>query len=138
MYLRTSERGTVLAAIATLGLVSACGGAPENAELAKVEAEQVRDAAAAGRVACALGGAQNFRVDCTMDRISGEEGTVLVLGRADAGYRRFRIAPGRGVVAADGAEQATVTVVENGMIEVSVADDRYRLPATVRGGEAAR
>jgi hypothetical protein len=37
------------------------------------------------------------------------------------------------VVAADGAEPATVRIVEDGMIEVTVAQDRYRLPATLKG-----
>jgi len=36
------------------------------------------------------------------------------------------------VMAADGAESATVTVVGKGLIEVSIGSDRYRLPARVR------
>jgi hypothetical protein len=37
------------------------------------------------------------------------------------------------VTAADGSEQATVSVVGPGMIEVAIGDDRYHLPATVKG-----
>ena len=122
-----------LAPLALLFLAG-CNRAPDNGELAKVEAQQVRDAAAAGRVACALSGATAFRLDCEMDRISGPDGERLVLGRADAGYRRFAVTrDGRGIVAADGAEPAHVEVVEDGLIEVSVGNDRYRLPATTRG-----
>lgn len=117
-----------------LALLAACGSEPDNAVLADVEAEQVREAAEAGRVRCALGGADVFRLDCTMERIAGAEGETLVLGRPDAGYRRFRVmTDGRGVVAADGAEPARVTIVEDGVIEVAVGTDRYRLPATMRG-----
>ncbi|MFM6853768.1 MAG: hypothetical protein ACKOUM_06775, partial [Sphingopyxis sp.] len=114
--------------------VGGCRQTPDNARLAEVEADQVRDAADSGRIFCALGPGSNFRLDCTMDRVVSTDGAVLVLGRADTGYRRFRITgDGRGVVAADGAEQAVVSVIDNGMIEVAIAGDRYRLPAQVRG-----
>jgi type IV pilus biogenesis protein CpaD/CtpE len=132
MSLRISS---VLLVAATLASVAGCSSEqPDNEVLAKVEAEQVRDAAAAGRIPCALGGAERFRIDCTMDRIASADGETLVLGRPDAGFRRFRVVTdGRGVIAADGAEPATVRIVEDGMIEVTVAQDRYRLPATLRG-----
>lgn len=121
-------------ALAMVVAMTACNRRADNAVLAETEAEQVRDAATAGRIFCALGGAQGFRLDCTMDRMVNSDGVVLVLGRADAGYRRFRvISDGRGVIAADGAEQAHVTVIDGGMIEVAVGSDRYRLPATIRG-----
>jgi hypothetical protein len=114
-------------------VVTGCNREADNQALAATEAQQVRDAATSGRIFCALGGASGFRLDCTMDRMTSTDGTVLVLGRDDAGFRRFRITnDGRGVVAADGAEQARVTVIDNGMIEVAVAQDRYRLPATIR------
>lgn len=117
----------------TMTLLAACSQHPDNERLAQVEADQVREAAQSGRIFCALSGAAGFRMDCTIDRLVTDEGPVLVLGRADAGYRRFRIASdGRGIVAADGAEPAQVSIIDNGLIEVSIADDRYRLPATVR------
>ena len=119
-----------LAAIA----VTACSGKPDNGALAQAEADQIRTSAAEGRVECALAGATIFRLDCSMDRIASAEGTIIVLGRPDAGYRRFRITTdGRGLVAADGAEPAVVTVLDRGMIEVRVAQDRYRVPATIKG-----
>lgn len=131
MSMPISDR-IILPALA-LAVLAACSGEPDNAVLADVEAQQVREAAEAGRVRCALGGADVFRLDCTMERIAGAEGETLVLGREDAGYRRFRVATdGRGVVAADGAEAARVTIVEDGVIEVAVGADRYRLPATMR------
>lgn len=122
-----------IAAIAAGLALSACSTEPDNQRLAEVEAQQVRDAADAGRIFCALGGEDHFQLNCTLDRIASSEGPVLMLGRADAGYRRFRVTTdGRGVVTADGAEQARVSVMDNGLIEVAVAEDRYRLPATIR------
>lgn len=119
--------------LATALALSACGVEPDNQTLANVEAEQIREAAQSGRIFCALAGATAFRMDCSLDRVQSQDGTVLVLGRADVGYRRFRITnDGRGVVAADGAEQSQVRVIDNGLIEVAVADDRYRLPATIQ------
>ncbi|HEY0116883.1 MAG TPA: hypothetical protein VGB54_14305, partial [Allosphingosinicella sp.] len=38
---------------------------------------------------------------------------------------------GRGVVAADGAERAEVTIIADDMIEVAIAGDSFRLPARV-------
>lgn len=117
---------------AALLMLASCTQDPDNAVLAEVESAQVREAAQSGRIFCALAGADGFRMDCTLDRMVTEDGSLLVLGRADVGYRRLRIAnDGRGVVAADGAEQATVSIIDNGLIEVRIADDRYRLPATI-------
>ena len=125
-----------LTTIIIAAALTACNRAPDNGVLAEVEADQVRAAAEAGRVPCAIAGATAFRMDCTMERIASADGETLVLGRADAGYRRFRVATdGRGVIAADGAEAARVTIVEDGMIEVAVGTDRYRLPATLKGAE---
>lgn len=122
-----------MALVMTGFVLSACVREPDNQKLAEVEAQQVRDAADAGRVFCALGGERQFQLNCTLDRIASKDGPVLVLGRADAGYRRFRVTTdGRGVATADGADQARVSLMDNGLIEVAVANDRYRLPATVR------
>ena len=69
-----------------------------------------------------------------MERSTTQEGLVLVLHHPDGGFRRLLVTTdGRGVVAADGSEQASVAVVGPGMIEVAIGEDRYRLPATVKG-----
>jgi hypothetical protein len=121
-----------LVAAIMIGL-GGCTSEPDNQELAEVEADQTRDAAAAGRIFCALEGAEDFAQNCTMEQIASSDGTILVLGNAAGGYRRFRVTTdGRGVEAADGSEPATVTLIDNGLIEVAVANDRYRLPATQR------
>ncbi len=125
-----------LGGIAGLLLLAACGGAPDNGDLAEAEARGSREAAADGRIECALEGAKLFDRTCTVEEISGADGTVLVVGRANVGYRRLQITTdGRGVVSADGAEPAKVTIVGEGVIEVAVGSDRYRLPANTGGGD---
>ncbi|MGH6651643.1 MAG: hypothetical protein ACREB7_10980 [Sphingopyxis sp.] len=122
-----------LAALPLL-LLAGCDGAPDNKKLAETEAKQSRDAANNGRIECALEGAKLFDRTCTVQEMSGDGGTILVVGRGDVGYRRLQITTdGRGVVSADGAEQATVTIIGEGMIEVAIGADKYRLPADTGG-----
>ncbi|MCW0197551.1 hypothetical protein [Sphingopyxis sp.] len=116
-------------------LVAGCNGGPDNGKLAEAEARGSKEAALDGLIDCALEGAKAFERDCTITEMSGADGTVLVVGKAGVGYRRLQIATdGRGVVSADGAEPAKVAIVGDGMIEVAVGADRYRLPANT-GGE---
>lgn len=102
------------------------------------EPEAVRDpvVAKADRVDCAIGGAA-LAGSCTVERRADRDGIVLTLRHGDGGFRRLRIArDGRGVIAADGAEAATVKIVVPNRIEVAIGDARYRLPATI--GPVAR
>ena len=70
---------------------------------------------------------------CTVDRQTGATGTVLTLRHPDGAFRRFVIAKdGRGVISADGAEPARLTVTGANEIELSLAGDRYVLPATMK------
>ena len=125
-----------LGGLAGLLLLAACGGAPDNGDLAEAEARGSREAAANGRIECALEGAKLFDRTCTVEEMSGVDGTVLVVGRPNVGYRRLQITTdGRGVVSADGAEPAKVSIVGDGMIEVALGSDRYRLPANTGGGK---
>ena len=115
-------------------LLAGCDSAPDNKKLAETEAKQSRDAANNGRIECALEGAKLFDRTCTVQEMSGEGGTILVVGRGDVGYRRLQITTdGRGVVSADGSEPATVTIIGEGMIEVAIGADKYRLPADTGG-----
>lgn len=91
---------------------------------------------AAERVECAFDGAADFAKDCTVERSGGEEGLILTIGRQDKGYRRFVVpADGRGIVAADGADAAKVTITGDNQVEVGIGRDRYRLPATIKQGQ---
>jgi len=126
----------IVGGLTGLLLLAACGSAPDNGDLAEAEARGSREAAAEGRIECALEGAKLFDRTCTVEEISGADGTVLVVGRANVGYRRLQIATdGRGVVSADGAEPAKVTIVGDGVIEVAIGSDRYRLPANTGGAK---
>jgi hypothetical protein len=112
------------AALVVAMLLAACGGAPGD------------EAADAGkeRIECALEGADAFARNCTAEEMSGADGAVLVVGRSDVGYRRLQITTdGRGVISADGAEPAKVTIVGDKLIEVAIGSDRYRLPANTSG-----
>ncbi len=103
---------------AFLPLIAACGGPPSP------KAEE--------RIQCAVDGAVAFERVCTVERTAGPE-VRLTLRSPSGGFRRLvTTRDGTGVVAADGAEPATVMVVGKGLIEVSIGSDRYRLPAQVR------
>ncbi|MBB5706901.1 hypothetical protein [Sphingopyxis panaciterrulae] len=128
----TKNSGGALALL----LLAACNASPDNGALSDAESRRAGEAAINGRIDCALEGAKRFDRDCTIDEMRGADDTILVVGRADKGYRRLQIATdGRGVVSADGAEPAKVTIVDDGMIEVAIGNDRYRLPANTGGGK---
>ena len=94
-------------------------------------------AAADDRIGCAHGGAPLSRV-CTVDRMAGAGGLVLTVRHPDGAFRRLLVTKdGRGVIAADGAERAVVTIVAPDTIDVVIGGDRYRLPATVEAKRAA-
>ncbi len=112
-------------------LLTACDRRPGPDVLANVEAGQRAAAADAGRIDCATGAAP-IAAACTIERTADGTDTILTLRQPDGGFHRLRITrDGRGVVAADGAEAARVTVLSNDRIEVAIGDARYRLPATV-------
>ena len=90
-----------------------------------------------GRIVCATGGAETFEPVCTVERSATSAGPVLTLRAPDGSFRRLLVTgDGRGVVAADGGEPARVVPLGEGIIEVAIGGDRYRLPATIRPGPA--
>ena len=77
---------------------------------------------------CALAGSATFG-QCRVE----QAGAILVVHHPDGGFRRLRkVDDGRGVVSADGAEQAHVAWIPDGRLEVTVGSDRYRFPAKVK------
>ena len=76
------------------------------------------------RIACALDGSAEFAQACTVER----SGPQLVVHRPDGGFRRFMI-EGESGQPLDGADAATVTLLPDGVTEIAVAGDRYRIPA---------
>ncbi|OHD09158.1 hypothetical protein [Sphingopyxis sp. RIFCSPHIGHO2_12_FULL_65_19] len=123
-------------ALLTLLALAGCDRAPDNGDLSDAEARASREASENGRIECALEGAKLFDRTCTVEEMSGEDGAILVVGRGNVGYRRLQITTdGRGVVSADGAEPAKVTIIGDNVIEVAVGKDRYRLPANTGGAK---
>jgi hypothetical protein len=112
----------------TIPLAACAGGEEEAREQAYAQAAEQAD-----RIECAVGASDQFERNCIIERSAGEKGLILTIRAPDGSFRRLLVTDdGRGVVAADGAEQATVNVIADNRIEVKVAGDRYRLPATVR------
>jgi hypothetical protein len=110
-------------------LLTSCGDADDPAAIEKGQA----------RISCALDGQQGFTEDCLVRRGKGGAGVVLTLSGPSGSFRRLLVtSDGRGVIAADGADAAVVTPIGSGMIEVSIAGDKYRLPATVKPPSSAR
>ena len=117
-----------LLVLTALFLASACGDAAETSRGAPAAAVGGEE-----RVDCAPAGAAEFQRVCTIGREEGAEGTILTLRHPDGGFRRLLVTEdGRGVIAADGAEKAVVSIIGDNRIEVAVAEHRYRLPATVK------
>lgn len=100
-------------------LLPACGGPPA----AKPDE----------RIDCAVDGAAAFARVCAVERASGRSGLILTIRGPSGSFRRLvTTSDGRGVMAADGAEEAVVQVIGKDLIEVAIGSDRYRLPARVR------
>ncbi|RHW17244.1 hypothetical protein D1610_11925 [Sphingomonas gilva] len=108
-------------------LLAACGeGAADPNAIAPASDD-------AGEIECAAPGDAEFARVCTLDRMQSDEGLILTVRRPDGGFHRLLVTTdGRGVVSADGAEPATVSVIGDNRIEVAVGGARYRLPATVK------
>ncbi len=122
--------------------LTACGGAspkdeaklPAATSLAAAEAGVAKAAADNGLISCAVSGASVFAARCQVETAQTKEGLILTLRHPDGGFRRLLVVKdGRGVIAADGADAALVKPIANNLIEVALAGDTYRLPATVKG-----
>jgi hypothetical protein len=119
-----------------LGL-AACGG-NEAEDLKNAENEAAEEAALDGKIECALAGSSAFERACTTEQIAGSEGKILVIRHPDGGFRRFDIlTDGRGLAPADGFDETKINLLSDGMIEVRSGDDKYRLPAQIKGKDAA-
>ncbi|WP_457312599.1 hypothetical protein [Sphingomonas sp. UYAg733] len=123
------SRGILLALCAT-----ACGETKtDHGTLATVEAEQRAAVEDKGELVCAQAGSLAFVRNCTVDRETTAEGLVLTVRHPDGAFHRLLVTKdGRGLIAADGAEPAKVTIIDKDRIEVALGGDRYRLPATVK------
>ena len=112
---------------------------PNKVADAKQEAHKEAVRQADGRIECAPPGADTFSYSCAIDMVQSQDGLFLTIRHPDGGFRRLLVTrDGRGVVAADGAEQTQVTTLAPDLIEVAIGGARYRLPATVRQSKPAK
>jgi len=120
-------RARTVAALAALAVVAGCSSKGSD------------EAANGGedRIACAIGGAKELHKDCSVERSQLGDKLSLIVRHPDGGFRRFDVVTdGRGLVLADGAEQAR-THLEGDALAVSVGQDRYVFPAKVKPADAA-
>jgi hypothetical protein len=116
--------------------LSACGGSSTE-DLKNAEKDADEAAALDGKIECALAGSVSFERTCTTEQIAGSDGKILVIRHPDGGFRRFDIlTDGRGLAPADGFDETKISLLSGGMIEVSSGDDKYRLPAQIKGKDA--
>ncbi len=107
-------------------LIAGCSAADSPTADAPTQAEGDE------RIACALGGATEFARNCAVERAEVEGAPILIVRHPDGGFRRFAVTDdGRGVAPADGAQDAAVAL-SGSLLEVTVGEDRYRFPVTVR------
>jgi len=110
-------------AVALAVLAASCGGPPPG--------EMTNGAAAPApgepdnRIECMTGSDTAFERTCSVDIDQAPGRVVFTLRKADGGFRRLLRTPD-GFAAADGAEPAHVTRVQDGRIEVEIGGDRFR------------
>ena len=110
--------------------LASCGGAPEEGAGNNVSAAAP---APDDRIDCQIEGSLSFEHNCIVETSEGADGPLLTIRKPDGGFRRLQVtSDGRGVIAADGAEMAVVTMLRDDRIEVAIGADRFRLPARIR------
>ncbi len=103
-----------------LVLLAACSAAPSEPEPDE-----------SSLIACAVAGASELTRNCSIERSVADGVLTLVIHHDDGGFRRLSVmTDGSGVITADGADAARISVFD-GEIEVAVGQDRYILPATI-------
>lgn len=110
-------------ALTLILFAAACGRSAET---------QNATAESDGKIDCRIGGDTQFIRACRVERTRGTDGTLLTVFKPDGGFRRLtQTSDGRGVIAADGAEQAEIRIAGDDLIEVTIAGDSFRLPARI-------
>lgn len=83
------------------------------------------------RVECALGPGTIFAKDCAIERSKEGETYKMILRHPDGGFRRLEVDADNTIVSADGADAAQI-VLNGTVAEVTVGEDRYRIPLEAR------
>lgn len=125
----------VIASAFLLAALASCGG-DDARTLEQVEKDTAEQAAREGKIECALASSTAFERVCTTEQISATDGAILVIRHPDGGFRRFNIlTDGRGLSPADGFDETRIRLLDDSSIELTSGDDKYRLPAQVKGRE---
>lgn len=94
------------------------------------DAQEASAASASTMIDCSLNGAGGFGRDCVMERVEQDGDSFIIVRHPDGAFRRFELGvPGRGLITADGAQDAEVAD-RGGYVEVRVGSDRYHLPVS--------
>jgi hypothetical protein len=127
----SSRISSTLSLLLCLAACSVKGSEGEGTPATGEAGEAVGLAGAPKAVSCALGGADEYKQDCEVERYERDGNRYVVLRHPDGGFRRLIESDGgKRFTAADGADTAEVT--PNGaQIEVSVGEDSYLFPAPV-------
>ena len=131
MSLRTFSLGLALV------LVACRGGDDDRSAAIATDGRVVEARADNKRIDCALSGAASFATVCTVER---NDGTLVVLRHPDGGvlrhpdggFRRITLASDKSIDAADGSEAPLGKTLPDGRFELTLGNDRYRLPADLR------
>jgi hypothetical protein len=119
-----------IAAAALLLLAAAACGPAEPVAQPTNGAAAPPPGAPDNRIECQVRGSATFARACSLATAERSDGLVLTIRKADGGFRRLFVAnDDRGVIAADGSEQADITLLGDGRIEVAIGGDRFRLPS---------
>ncbi len=109
-------RGPIL--LAAVAALAACSGGETQAPKVAKGSEHVE---------CALGPGTGFAKDCAIERNRTEGTYRMILRHPDGGFRRLEVDEGNAIVTTDGADAAQV-VLKGAVAEVTVGEDRYRIP----------
>lgn len=86
-----------------------------------------RDEVRGEPIECAIGTAEKMTLECRLEKVRRGENLSYVVHHPDGGFRRLVIAPGgKGLVTADGADEAT-SVVTKGASELTNEQVYYRI-----------
>jgi hypothetical protein len=82
-------------------------------------------------IACAIGKGSAFVEQCTAERGAGNAANEVIIRHEDGAFHRFEVAKdGHGLALADGAGEAKIIKNES-MFEITLGNDRYRVPLTM-------
>ncbi len=128
-FFQIFENPLLVFSILYLPLLASCGD--DEADIAAAQEE----ALIGNKIECALNGADVFSASCATQRLTSENGTILMIRHADGGFKRFNIlTDGRGLETAEGYDDSHIEIIDKDYIILTSGNDKYRLKAQFKGG----